>query len=66
MGFMDAFGTTGKWHDDVIRVVEGDDAALLRRRLVIVLENEPDIDVVAEAPTASRPSRWPASSRPMS
>lgn len=46
---MDAFGTTGKWHDDVIRVVVGDDAALLRRRLVIVLENEPDIDVVAEA-----------------
>lgn len=38
-----------KWHDDVIRVVVCDDHALLRRRLVILLEDEPDIDVMGEA-----------------
>jgi DNA-binding NarL/FixJ family response regulator len=38
-----------KWHDDVIRVVVCDDHALLRRRLVMELESQPDIDVMAEA-----------------
>lgn len=33
----------------MIRVVVCDDAALLRRRIVVVLEAEPDIDVMAEA-----------------
>lgn len=33
-----------------MRVVVVDDQALLRRRLVILLESEPDVDVVAEAP----------------
>lgn len=38
-----------KWHDDMIRVVVCDDVPLLRRRLVVALEAEPDIDVMAEA-----------------
>jgi DNA-binding NarL/FixJ family response regulator len=38
-----------KWHDDVIRVVVCDDHALLRRRLIMELEAQPDIDVMAEA-----------------
>jgi len=37
-----------KWHDDMIRVVICDDAALLRRRIVVQLESESDIDVMAE------------------
>ncbi len=37
-----------KWHDDMIRVIVCDDAALLRRRIVVQLEAESDIDVMAE------------------
>lgn len=46
---MSGFGDRARWHDDIIRVVVCDDAALLRRRLVILLEAEADIDVLAEA-----------------
>lgn len=38
-----------KWHDDIVRVVVCDDHALLRRRLIVTLEADPDIDVLAEA-----------------
>jgi len=48
MSSENAFGTD-KWHDDVIRVVVCDDHALLRRRLLIELESQSDIDVLAEA-----------------
>lgn len=43
------FFGTDKWHDDVVRVVVVDDHALLRRRLLIQLEEQPDLDVIAEA-----------------
>lgn len=39
----------GTWRDDVLRVVVCDDHALMRRRLVVTLEADPDIAVVAEA-----------------
>lgn len=45
---MDGFLGDDKWHDDMIRVVLCDDAALLRRRIVVQLEAESDIDVMAE------------------
>jgi len=45
----DGFLGEDKWHDDVIRVVVCDDHALLRRRLIVLLEEQSDIDVLAEA-----------------
>jgi len=41
--------TIDKWHDDVVRVVVCDDHALVRRRLIVTLEADPDIDVLAES-----------------
>lgn len=39
------------WHDDPVRVVLCDDHALFRRGLTVVLEEEPDLEVVGEADT---------------
>jgi two-component system NarL family response regulator len=39
------------WHDDPIRLLVCDDHALLRRGLLVVLEEEPDIEVLGEADT---------------
>lgn len=44
-----SFVERGRWHDDMISVVVCDDHALLRRRLLVMLEQEPDIDVIGEA-----------------
>lgn len=38
-----------QWSDDPIRVLVCDDHALFRRRLVVALEHEPDIEVLGEA-----------------
>jgi DNA-binding NarL/FixJ family response regulator len=39
-----------KWHDDIVRVLVCDESALFRRRMVIALEADSRIEVVAEAP----------------
>lgn len=44
-----SFVDPGRWHDDMITVVVCDDHAQLRRRLLVMLEREPDIDVIGEA-----------------
>lgn len=44
-----SFVDRGRWHDDMITVVVCDDHAQLRRRLLVMLEREPDIDVIGEA-----------------
>jgi len=44
-----SFVDRGRWHDDMITVVVCDDHAQLRRRLLVLLEREPDIDVIGEA-----------------
>jgi DNA-binding NarL/FixJ family response regulator len=44
-----SFVDRGRWHDDMITVVVCDDHAQLRRRLLVMLEGEPDIDVIGEA-----------------
>jgi len=44
-----SFVERGRWHDDMISVVVCDDHAQLRRRLLVMLEQEPDIDVIGEA-----------------
>ena len=44
-----SFVDRGRWHDDMITVVVCDDHAQLRRKLLVMLEREPDIDVVGEA-----------------
>ncbi len=41
--------TAAEHNGDAIRVIVADDHALFRRGLEMVLESEPDIDVVAEA-----------------
>lgn len=38
-----------EWFDDPIRVLVCDDHALLRRGLIVVLEEEPDLEVLGEA-----------------
>jgi DNA-binding NarL/FixJ family response regulator len=50
----DRFTGQSKWRDDVIRVVVCDDHALVRRRLVILLDGSPDISVLAEAADGER------------
>lgn len=40
-----------QWSDDPIRVLVCDDHALFRRRLVVALDQEPDIEVLGEADT---------------
>ena len=42
-----------------IRVGIVDDHALVRDGLRLILEREPDIDVVGDAPMRRPPSRWP-------
>ncbi len=44
-----SFVEPGRWHNDMITVVVCDDHALLRRRLLVMLEREPDIEVIGEA-----------------
>ena len=44
-----SFVERGRWHDDMITVVVCDDHAQLRRRLLVMLEREPDIEVIGEA-----------------
>jgi two-component system NarL family response regulator len=39
------------WHDDPIRILLCDDHALHRRGLLVVLEEEPDVEVLGEADT---------------
>ena len=49
-----------------IRVLLVDDHALARTGFRMVLDTEPDIEVVGEAATAARRSTAPAASRPTS
>jgi two-component system, NarL family, response regulator LiaR len=42
-----------KWRDDTMRVVVGDDSGLFRRRLIVGLEVEHDIEVAAECEDAA-------------
>lgn len=44
----------GKWHDAVIRVIVADELVLVRRRLHVVLGDEPDIEVMDEAADADQ------------
>lgn len=44
-----SFVDRDRWHDDMITVVVCDDHAQLRRRLLVMLEREPDIEVIGEA-----------------
>jgi DNA-binding NarL/FixJ family response regulator len=44
-----SFVDRGRWHDDMITVVVCDDHAQLRRKLLVMLEREPDIEVIGEA-----------------
>ena len=49
-----------------IRVAVVDDQALVRRGFAMVLEHQPDIEVVAEAATVSKPSTLSANTDPTS
>lgn len=42
------WGGPGKWHDRVTRVIIAEEAVLLRRRLAVVLGDQPDVEVVAD------------------
>ena len=49
-----------------IRVVIADDQALVRAGFRMILETEPDIDVVGEAADGVEASTWPAACAPTS
>lgn len=44
----------------MIRVLLADDQALLRGAFRVLVESEPDMEVVGRPRTAPKPSRWPA------
>jgi DNA-binding NarL/FixJ family response regulator len=44
----DPWDAPPKWHDGVTRVIVAEEAALLRRRLAVVLGDEPDLEVMAD------------------
>ena len=48
----------------MIRVLLVDDQALIRTGFKTILETEPGIEVVGEAATALRASRWPSTCSP--
>ena len=48
----------------MIRVLLADDQALIRAGFRVLIDAADDIEVVGEAPTAPRPSTWPAASAP--
>jgi two-component system NarL family response regulator len=49
IGFRRDFLPDVRWQDDPVRVLLCDDHALFRRGLLVVLEEEPDIEVLGEA-----------------
>jgi DNA-binding NarL/FixJ family response regulator len=48
----------------MIRVLIADDQPLMRTGFRMILDAEPDLEVVGERPTAPRRSGWPATSGP--
>ena len=50
----------------MIRVVLADDQALVRAGFRLILDAEPDIEVVGEAADGPRRSSWPPSAGPTS
>ena len=51
--------------ESAVRVVIADDHAMVRNGLRVLLDMEPDIEVVAEADRAAAPTRSTPTSRPL-